>query len=656
MSDLQQEREALVEEQKVSRERARRCVQETNRRRRDLREKQRQWVLQEQKRREEVLQQRRQKFQAVTENFQRAYVPPSLRQAQCLARNGTRLEDALQQVRGSGLPCNISSQTSSAPTSKPPVMSASPPRQSPAAQREQSICVQRWQEPQEKPQEPQEKQQEHSGQDDNVSCCSKSSLSSRDSLENEEPTESAIVCYTEMPPPDLKCPNDACLPLIFKPVMTPVSKFPGDVNYNVPIHKETRASINNLNKFSTDMAGVWKHINTALAGSPKWHQSPQNGGEETSGSKVTSLRLTKGILKGLSGETPTDSPCSHASCGKAVELLVRDSIEVAKARAKSTECKSAAKKLRWLDEEDPRPRPTDAHVQAWADVGVQVSLATPQGSTCMGGPHIPRRDHSAGVGAGLVSSLTVKEFVAQPRSATVTPVVRTMGETYKHEGPMRGLYSGDQARVNHRSPEEVLRKERHVTGDGGVTTTRLPPSCWRATPVFCQQGGGRGQGAVYREKALDCTPTDEIYQLCQDVRSAFISSAAATRCQAGTSGRGVNKSCVDQIRQTPASNNKKTPESFKAANPGGPHTKEWHMDVPNKGVRTTTQRCPADTYTYAASEDRGTLAATGTSKTQRMQQQQRRLPPPTSISMEEQSICQSLDRLNYQLHRKDGLH
>nr|XP_057936275.1 uncharacterized protein cep126 [Doryrhamphus excisus]XP_057936276.1 uncharacterized protein cep126 [Doryrhamphus excisus]XP_057936277.1 uncharacterized protein cep126 [Doryrhamphus excisus] len=648
MSDLQREREALVEEQKVSRERARRHVQETNRRRRDLREKQRQWVLQEQKRREEVLQQRRQKLQAVTEHFQRAYVPPALRQAQCLPRNDTRLEDALQQIRGSGLPCNISS----APTSKPPIVSASPHRQSPPIVPEQSICIQRW------PPKTQEKQQEHSGQDDNVSCCSKSSLSSQDSLESEEPTESAVLCYTEMPAQDLKCPNDACPPLIFKPVMTPVSKFPGDVNYNVPSHKETCTSINNLNKFPTDMTGMWKHINTPFAGSPKWLQSPQNGGEETSGSKMTSLRLTKGILKGLSGETPTDSARSHASCDKAVELLVRDSIEVAKARAKSTECKSAAKKLRWLDEEAPGPGPTDTHVQAWADVGVQVSLAMPQCGTSMGGSHVPRQDNSARVGAGLVSSLTIKDLVAQHGSATGTPLMRTTGEPYKHERPMRGLHGGDQAGVDHRSPEEVLRKERHMTGDGGAMTARLPPSSWKATPVFCQLGSSRGQGTAYREKALDCTPKDQdIYQLCQDVRSAFISSAekAGTRCQGGTSMRGVTKSFLDQNRRTPASINKKPLESFKAANPGGEHPKAWYTDVPNKGVRTATQRCPADTHTYAPLEDRGTSVPMGTNKTQRMQQQ-RRLPPPTSISMEEQSICQSLDRLNYQLHRKGGLH
>ncbi|XP_061828156.1 uncharacterized protein cep126 isoform X1 [Nerophis lumbriciformis] len=631
MADLQEEREALLEEQKVNRERARRCVQETNRRRRDLREKQRQWVLQEQRRREDVLQQRREKIQAVTEHFQRNYVPPSQRmQTTCVGNKYSQLEDALNQIGGGQLTCDISS------TSRPPAVSPSPPHQSPAVAPEQSCCVTRWEEPP----RTQAKHPEHSGQDDNVSCGS-DSLSSRDSLENEEPAVSAVLHYTETPPQDLKCPNNPSVPDPASAAVQPrAGGCPGDVNYNLPGHKET--SINNLNKFSSD-TGVWKHINTAPAGSPKW-------------SKVTSppacrVGLTKGILKSLSGsrETLSDSPRSYVSSLKAGDFLVCDSIEVTRARSKGSEYKNGAKKLRWLDEENPGHLPR-GHLQAWTDVGVQVSLALQDGA------NVPERT----------------ALVSPPIAKTGARTRGSVQALSKHGGPIRGLHSGDQTRAGHRSPGDIFHQEHPVTGDGGVTNARLlptwrrptPDSGWRATPVFWQQGGVRGQGASYRERVLDCTPTDQdIYKLCQDVRSAFVGGAADTRLG--------NTSCLDHPRHSPATSCRRTPESQKAVEAAGAHVRGWNLDPSKgcsqehiaqlnkarhvtKGGKSTTPRCLADTYTCSPLGEGATLVATGTGPLQRMQR--RRVPPPTSISLEEQSICQSLDRLNLQLHRKGGLH
>ncbi|XP_061538214.1 uncharacterized protein cep126 [Phycodurus eques] len=693
MSSLQQERDALLDEQKVNRERARRCVQETNRRCRDLREKQRLWVLQEQRRREEVLQQRRQKFQDVTEHFQRAYLPPSQRPTQSerltAGRDYPNLEDALSQIRGPALPSNLNSQTVSAPSSRPAVaLSESPLRHTPVAvqasvgRREQSPCARRWQELPKR----QERHQEHSGQDDNVSCCSKSdSLSSQDSLENEEAAKSGVLQYSEKPLQDLKCPNDPH-PVSSVPGPTLVAvkphfhRLPVDLNYNLPTQKETCASMNNLNKFSADI-NVWKHMNTA---SPKCRQSQESSGSKTSSPAACRVQFMKGILKTLPGETPAESPQVHANAVKPVQFLVCDSIEVARARSKAAEYKNASKKLRWLDEEagvTNGVRPTDAQSQAWADVGVQVS-------TGVAGPLVPRGDHSARVGASPVSS----GFVTQ----SPIPVARIRGELQtasKHGSPTKGPYGGDQARVSHQlaplPPEEVPHKDtqRLMTGDGGVINARLPSSfsrptpesSWKASPAFGHAatpgGSGRGRGASYGEKVLDRTPTDsEIYQLCQDVRSAFISTAGQQQdtslvvsekagtpcCQALTSGRAGNKSGADQNRRPSGSTNKKPPECFKitclhATNPVGPSPKGYFTEQPNKGVKTASQRRLTDTHSYGPLEERVGKPQRTTSQPHQ-QQYQRRPPAATSISMEEQRIFQSLDRLNCQLHRKGGLH
>ncbi|XP_077421887.1 uncharacterized protein cep126 isoform X2 [Vanacampus margaritifer] len=680
MSSLQQERAALVEEQKVNRQRSRKCVQETNRRCRDLREKQRLWILQEQRRREEVLQQRRQKIQDVTEQFQRAYVPPSQRPSQCerltLVKDYPNLDDALSQIRGPRLASNINSQTGSTSTSRPvAALSESPLHHTPVAvsayvgHQEPSPCMRRWH-------ELPKKQLEHSGQDDNVSRCSKSdSLSSQDSLENEEPAKSTVLHYSEKPVQDLKCPNDL-RPLLPVPGPTLVAvkphihRLPADLNYNLPTQKETCASVNNLNKFSTDM-GAWKHINT---GSPKCHLSQDSSGSKVSSPAACRVQFTKGILKTMPGETPAESPRAHANAVKPVQLLVCDSIEVAKARSKAADFKNASKKLRWLDEEageSDGARPRDG-LQTWVDVGVQVS-------TDMVGPHIPQGDYVARVGAGLVSS----GFSTQ----SPVPVARIRGElqtALKNWGPTRGPYVGDQARVSHQlAPPPPEDTQRLMTGDGAVINTRLPTSfsrptadsSWKGPLAFRHPptpgGGGRGRRVTSKEKVLDRTPTDdEIYQLCQDVRNAFISTAGqqpdtsldkdgALRCQALTGGRTANKSSADQNRRPSGAANRKPPEFFKGADQVGISPKGYYTDHPNKGAKTASQRRLTEKHAHGPPEERAGKPHTTTSQPHQLhyqQQYQRRHPAPTSISMEEQRIFQSLDRLNGQLSRKGGLH
>uniref|UniRef100_G3PEP9 Uncharacterized protein n=1 Tax=Gasterosteus aculeatus aculeatus TaxID=481459 RepID=G3PEP9_GASAC len=112
---LEDERQLLVEEQKLCRSRARKFSLETNRRRRALEQRQKQRDVQEQQLTENILLQRRQRVQDATERFQRAHLPPSQRRSRnpfpsldaflhavlAFRRNVPNIEDALNQIQGS---------------------------------------------------------------------------------------------------------------------------------------------------------------------------------------------------------------------------------------------------------------------------------------------------------------------------------------------------------------------------------------------------------------------------------------------------------------------------------------------------------------------------------------------------------------------------
>ncbi|MED6291909.1 hypothetical protein CHARACLAT_028446 [Characodon lateralis] len=99
--NLENERQHLAQQQKLSKARARQFLLETNRRRKALDERRKQWDIQEQRLRENILQQRRQQVQDATQRFQRAHLPPSERYRQTARKNATNIEDALSQIQGS---------------------------------------------------------------------------------------------------------------------------------------------------------------------------------------------------------------------------------------------------------------------------------------------------------------------------------------------------------------------------------------------------------------------------------------------------------------------------------------------------------------------------------------------------------------------------
>ncbi|TKS80694.1 Centrosomal protein of 126 kDa [Collichthys lucidus] len=205
---LQEERQLLVEEQKLCRARARKFSLETNRRRKALEERRKQWDVQEQRLRQNVLQQRRQRVQDATERFQRAHLPPSQRYRQPFRRNVPNIEDALSQIQdtlssysrqSSFLSSSSNLSRSCTPSPKPPTVSKSSHHQVLSAVeaytkllQEQSVTSLRNSQQTEKTQE---KQQDHSPQTSQLSNCRHSeSLSSKDSLDDEDPDHNTKNC------------------------------------------------------------------------------------------------------------------------------------------------------------------------------------------------------------------------------------------------------------------------------------------------------------------------------------------------------------------------------------------------------------------------------------------------------------------------------
>ncbi|XP_028656123.1 centrosomal protein of 126 kDa [Erpetoichthys calabaricus] len=108
--ELEDERQSLLEDQKASRAKVRNFSQETNRRRRALEEKRKEEDVREQKLRENILLQRKQKLQEVTEKFQRAHLPSSQRKRQgVFRRQSPHLDDALKQIQSSFSPVSYQS-------------------------------------------------------------------------------------------------------------------------------------------------------------------------------------------------------------------------------------------------------------------------------------------------------------------------------------------------------------------------------------------------------------------------------------------------------------------------------------------------------------------------------------------------------------------
>uniref|UniRef100_A0A3Q3M6D9 Centrosomal protein 126 n=1 Tax=Mastacembelus armatus TaxID=205130 RepID=A0A3Q3M6D9_9TELE len=336
--------------------------------------------------------------------------------------------------------------------------------------------------------------------------------------------------------------------------------------------------------------------------------------------------------------------------------------------------------------------------QAWTDVGVQVSLPleeaeevkVPRSSTRTGGPKIPRRECSARVGAGPVSMRTRKGTVIRPQSATeVNQIAKTQGKIMVPRPPPRmesveekmayitkTPYGMDHASVNYKQAQALEHKDNSeglfspythhiIRTDNIVMYTPLPPSY--AGPILegntkgmpssgCQEthGCSRRRGMVFNEKGLclDCTPTDEeISQIWHGVRSALASKdgKAMLRRQALENGRVVRKAFVEPRRQTPGSGSRKLPQPSQPTKQNTePVRPISNLAILDGGLASAAHLHLAKVNAEGLLEE-SDIVTTQTQSLGTVQQrsQQQGL---TTISMEEQKILLSLDRLNHQLH------
>ncbi|XP_022368749.1 centrosomal protein of 126 kDa [Enhydra lutris kenyoni] len=114
--NLEEERQILLQQQKICRIRARKYFVESNRRKKAFEEKRKEQEEKEQQIREQILQQRKEKFEEVTEKFQRAHIPLSQRRRAVFQKRVPLLEEALKQIQESNLKSEVNLLPSYRPT------------------------------------------------------------------------------------------------------------------------------------------------------------------------------------------------------------------------------------------------------------------------------------------------------------------------------------------------------------------------------------------------------------------------------------------------------------------------------------------------------------------------------------------------------------
>ncbi|XP_048651598.1 centrosomal protein of 126 kDa isoform X3 [Marmota marmota marmota] len=114
--NLEEERQILLQQQKICRNRARKYFLESNRRKKAFEDKRKEQEEKEHQIREKILQQRKQKFEEVTEKFQRAHIPFSQRRRAVFPKSVPPLEEALKQIQESNLKSEVNLPFSHRPT------------------------------------------------------------------------------------------------------------------------------------------------------------------------------------------------------------------------------------------------------------------------------------------------------------------------------------------------------------------------------------------------------------------------------------------------------------------------------------------------------------------------------------------------------------
>ncbi|XP_056466330.1 uncharacterized protein cep126 [Gadus chalcogrammus] len=307
---------------------------------------------------------------------------------------------------------------------------------------------------------------------------------------------------------------------------------------------------------------------------------------------------------------------------------------------------------------------------AWADAGVQVGVREVRGAprgqnppARPAGPRAPRRDRPGGRAPVAPAARRVRKgSLMRPQSAAEAGWGgRAPGRVLMPRPPSRAEEAAAAARGPGRTPYGAERTFKPAppigdqapggpgrNGDGGGGELRFnfaegPP------PQSLQQGpragsARRAAGGPERGLGLHCTPTDEeISRLWHGVRSALATREAARNqvkwqnleASGGAVALGPRQAAVRPGRQAPGSlkPSKELVASFlynrdvwpTDEGAESPTTEQHHAKVAGSMATTQTWRSPLPGGAPHSSSS-------------------------TTLSLEEQRILQSLDRLNLQLH------
>ncbi|XP_014904660.1 centrosomal protein of 126 kDa [Poecilia latipinna] len=487
--------------------------------------------------------------------------------------------------------------------------------------------------------------------------------------------------------------------------------------------KVASISINNLNKVSNLMYQTEKPINAASTSATclsnnrsETMREIKEEDKETpypriSAYSVCNTRLLKGILKKKS-KYSSEELCLYDSgrliLSKQVALAIRDSIELTRAKTKDVVVNSRTKKkLRWFDEvhpekeskeqdtanqEKPVSHPTnvskDHHPrlttenesskpgpripsatsigcnftkEAWADVGIQVSLAQKRAdkvkalrtSIRTGGSKVPRKDSNPRLGGGPVSSRVRKGTIIRPQSATeVIQIVKTQGKIMVPRPPPRTEPTEEN------NAKQAPATEEAPSRNNSAQTYPCPICLFLDCNVNGASSSGpqeilnniNGSGKT-NEKGLclHITPTDEeIAQLWDGVRSALNTKDAkpVLQKQALESRHVYRKPFAEHSRQPPVAGSRRFLQSSQPTkqntelNRPGPRNRNTVSR--NEGFERAAQFPVAEVYPNDFLKQNQPVA--------QIQMPERVQEGINNLSLEENKIMLSLDRLNHQLH------
>ncbi|KAF6726296.1 Centrosomal protein of 126 kDa [Oryzias melastigma] len=397
---------------------------------------------------------------------------------------------------------------------------------------------------------------------------------------------------------------------------------------------DLRGSINNLDKVSDFKSETQKSSLHQSASNIQYEAQRRSDGLDPDSEIVFIKGILKKPLKHNSGDPPRPSAPGQLIFAKHVAAALRDSVELARAKAKSVEVSDAGKKkLRWFDEvhveeklkaktshpEGPNliPGPAAAHhvtKEAWTDVGVQVNL--PQEGTDEVKVHRSNgRTRSTRVRGAPVSSQTRKGTVMRPQyAADVRHIAKTQGKFVVPRPPPRSNRATKTPSVYHiqeRSPTEGALPPR--TADAAFTYAQPLSEACSESAGHPQTRSRRGAAGDEKRLCLDSTPTDEeISQLWHGVRRALNTKDDVLNT--------ANELLFSKRNDTKLLSSNRNYS---------------HYLLPGRPLEQNPASVAMDT---AQTHRSGSVRRTG---------QQQEL---VSISSEERRILVSLDRLNQQLH------